>query len=75
MTEESQLVSKVEVNQEGSCFHHAVSPGTWFSRFMDIAPGGKNSPKYCLVGVSLAPGFDIKDLVSKKYIDIMQPEV
>ena len=53
--------------------HYAVKPGTWFSRFLDLESRPEvdleNSP-FSLVGVTVSPGFDLKDLQSAKLSEI-----
>ena len=51
--------------------HYVVKPGTWFSRFLDFEPKEdlEKSP-FSLVGVTVAPGFDLRDLENSSLKDI-----
>ena len=54
---------------------HIAKPGIWFGRVFDH-PKQENADlekvPYCLVGVTVAPGFDMQDLKTAKYSELIQ---
>ena len=55
----------------GGIWHVSIEPGIWFTRILDM-PKSKSMKNFSLVGVSLSPGFDTEDLITKSYGEIMQ---
>ena len=69
---DDKKLDKIVLGHEND-LNYSVKPGTWFSRFLDVPKrdGNQNEEEFALVGVSLAPGFDMKDLKTAKYSEIL----
>ena len=54
---------------------HIAKPGLWFSRVFDLPPqkdADLAKVPYCLVGVTVAPGFEMDDLQTAKYSELIE---
>ena len=54
---------------------HIAKPGMWFSRVFDLPPqkdADLAKVPYCLVGVTVAPGFEMDDLQTAKYSELIE---
>ena len=70
LLDEDKQVQSVTIGPEDQ-LHHVVTPGTWFSRFLDLEPEQDlEKSSFSLVGVTVSPGFDLKDLESLPLKDI-----
>ena len=55
-------------------WQHIAKPGLWFSRVFDLPPqpdADLEKVPYCLVGVTVAPGFEMEDLQTAKYSELI----